>query len=792
MKNLFFLFTAILIFSFSLRSEAVCNPGESEVQIIIVPDWYVDEIHWSLRDEYTNALIDTGDAVGDTICIPTGVCTRFTIYDDFGDGIYSPGYSQVIVDGITVAYITGSYDQESEVFNCPPGYLCSSADPVIEGSWTATHPDSWYIFDADSTGSYAITTCLLGNTCDTRIYVYSQCLGIIYDDAVLGTMTYNDDFCGSQSETYAGVAAGDTIWIRIGDAGTDCAGQNIYWEIYYNGPVSGCMDPNACNYNPLAVSDDGSCVFDGPLCQGPDLTVDENNFINSLQIMSYNWNDQCLVEEGCMLGYGTRSLLAFSVQIWNLGELPWIVGTQTSNPTAFVYDACHGHWHYIGFAGTYLFDENGQMVEFARKTQYAVFDMVCLPWADPQYWGGMALSPGCSDIYGAGTSCQWVDITDVDTGSYTLVSGVNWDQVHDNAGNYEKTYDNNWAQVCIKVVYDVFGEKDFEIVSGNCAVFTDCAGDTFGTAQYDCAGVCGGYSIRGDLDLDTLRTTDDLDIYMNTIADETIQQITCNDLTGEGLITVLDAARLNGCLRSLDSTHYHPNGWPSSHDHCVFPMNVLNQFDTVTIGIANLNEAEKTFDISIFNPNDLVLGYEFKIDGAVITSIENITGNYSPVITFNPNGHIVVLSEDEFSLNKNYITPLNILRVHYSSLTSGMICIGEIVDVVNSNYEQVIGKIGGCETGTGISETLTVSDNRLFVYPNPSNGQFELMIDGIEFNNAHLEIFNQIGDLVYAEDFISTNNHYNISLDNLSDGVYYVKVQGENFAQSARLMVMKK
>lgn len=45
--------------------------------------------------------------------------------------------------------------------------------------------------------------------------------------------------------------------------------------------VSGCMDPNACNYNPLANIDDQSCVFPGSPCDdGNSLTINDSLDVN--------------------------------------------------------------------------------------------------------------------------------------------------------------------------------------------------------------------------------------------------------------------------------------------------------------------------------------------------------------------------------------------------------------------------------------------------------------------------------------------------------------------------------
>jgi len=66
-----------------------------------------------------------------------------------------------------------------------------------------------------------------------------------------------------------GIITGNTNWTS--SAGTDPT--NSEWEVYplntwtYLGshtspcPISGCTDPTACNYDPLATTDDGSCIL---------------------------------------------------------------------------------------------------------------------------------------------------------------------------------------------------------------------------------------------------------------------------------------------------------------------------------------------------------------------------------------------------------------------------------------------------------------------------------------------------------------------------------------------------
>jgi hypothetical protein len=786
-KFLYPLMLAIFCFTASVSVKAACNSGFSEVIVTIVPDNFPSEISWSLRYAASGALIDTGGSVGDTMCVPTGVCLKFTMYDDFGDGLLSPGYYEVSIDGGVQVHDNGDYNSRTYYINCPPGFNCANPLNVTQGTYTTPHNDTWYMFIADTSGSFILRTDSLGNTCNTRIYVYDHCFGLNYDDGPVGTVFYNDDANGLQSFIDASFAEGDTFFIRIGDAGNSCISANVTWELYYNGPIKGCMDPASCNYNPAATIADTNCVYTG--CSGPDLGVDQNQLLNSIMMYNSTWSDPCWVQEGCVMGYGTRNLLAYGVQIWNWGDEPYIVGSQATNPNSFVFDPCHQHYHYMGFAESKLYDMQGNLVDFARKTQYAVFDMQCLPGFMPQNWGAMALSPGCSDIYGAGTACQWVDVTDIDTGNYTLVVGVNSNQLPDFTGNEETDYSNNFTYICIHLYYDLSGNKTFSINTG-CPVFVDCAGDTFGLAQRDCAGVCNGSSIRGDVNVDAARDIDDLGEYMSGIADETIPQVICNDLTGDSIITVLDAARLNGCLRSQDSTHYHPYGYGTQHSHCTFPLSIYNFTDTVEIGVANLNQSQRYFDISMRNADCLVLGYEFKIDNVVVDSVVNITGNYSPVITFNPNGHIVVLSEDEFSLNK-HLAPLNVLRVYYKSLSDSVICIDEVIDVVNSNYEKTAYLITSCVTATTEPNSVPSLNDvvSMQVVPNPSSGNFQLYLDGTDLSGTTVTIYNSIGEKVLEMPKLDIrSNTTQIDMSSFANGIYHLQVNGKGLSKTIKIV----
>jgi hypothetical protein len=89
----FILFASLIVFSSYSTIFAACGNGQSTVRVEITPDNYPGETSWSLRDKLTNALIDTGQILGDTICIGSSQCVVFTIFDAASDGLCC-GYGQ--------------------------------------------------------------------------------------------------------------------------------------------------------------------------------------------------------------------------------------------------------------------------------------------------------------------------------------------------------------------------------------------------------------------------------------------------------------------------------------------------------------------------------------------------------------------------------------------------------------------------------------------------------------------------------------------------------------------------
>jgi hypothetical protein len=121
-------FTHFLLFAFCIFSAnwamGQCSNAQVEVTVTIVPDQYPTETTWELRDGNNILLASGANAVGDTFCVDTIDCLRFTIFDSYGDGIccaFGTGSYTVTYDGTQVAAGGNFTFEETTMFgNCAP------------------------------------------------------------------------------------------------------------------------------------------------------------------------------------------------------------------------------------------------------------------------------------------------------------------------------------------------------------------------------------------------------------------------------------------------------------------------------------------------------------------------------------------------------------------------------------------------------------------------------------------------------------------------------------------------
>jgi len=168
----------------------------------------------------------------------------------------------------------------------------------------------------------------------------------------------------------------------------------------------------------------------------PDLTVDPIRLKSQLNVIDRYFDpedpaDQCIYNEGVIGDYGWRRLMVFDVVIVNAGDGDLVVGdrSEPGNPYApiFYLDECHGHYHMEGFSEYLVHDPIGNVVGSGHKQGFCFEDS--FNFGDNPSSGFscsfQGITSGWGDWYYKQLPGQWVDVTDLPAGDYTLEVKIN-------------------------------------------------------------------------------------------------------------------------------------------------------------------------------------------------------------------------------------------------------------------------------------------------------------------------------------------------------------------------------
>ena len=164
----------------------------------------------------------------------------------------------------------------------------------------------------------------------------------------------------------------------------------------------------------------------------PDLTVDPQRFTSQMEIIDRFFDDgTCAIQEGAVGGTGYRRLLRFDTVVINGGDGDLVVGDRSdpANPYAayFFFAPCHGHYHIRDFSVYELLNPDGSLAATAQKGGFCFEDSF-------KYDGGKSngyscafqgITSGWGDWYYKQLTGQWIDITGVPEGDYTVRVTIN-------------------------------------------------------------------------------------------------------------------------------------------------------------------------------------------------------------------------------------------------------------------------------------------------------------------------------------------------------------------------------
>jgi hypothetical protein len=253
-----------------------------------------------------------------------------------------------------------------------------------------------------------------------------------------------------------------------------------------------CAGELVCGFN--------SCCPVGTRCRDDacpvgDLTVDVERIQTTTHVDVVPFApDACELEEQCVGAPGDRTLLRFDLRIPNIGAADVYLGNPEGNPL-FKYSPCHKHYHFQSFADYRLLDQNGKEVAFGHKQAFCLEDsepVTMPPTGDAKYTCKFqGVQAGWADVYASQLPCQWVDVTGVPPGKYTLRVAINYAKIL-----METSFDNNQADVEVVIPPNTCPNGCKRVDAKCCQPGDPCGwanngscdcGDHFGWDAADCA-----------------------------------------------------------------------------------------------------------------------------------------------------------------------------------------------------------------------------------------------------------------------------------------------------------------
>jgi hypothetical protein len=207
-----------------------------------------------------------------------------------------------------------------------------------------------------------------------------------------------------------------------------------------NHPVSDASPPDAPEAPDASPPDATVDAMQPDAPALPDLVLMEAMITPSIQQDSQFFSTMsCSFEEMCIGATGQRDLLRFDTVTMNQGNADLVVGVPGSDMGFWVWSDCHGHYHFSQYSSYELVGPTG-VVATGRKQAFCLEDTDNISSGHGAQFtcSYQGISMGWADTYSTALPCQWIDITGVPPGDYTLRITINPEHIL-----LESDYSNN-------------------------------------------------------------------------------------------------------------------------------------------------------------------------------------------------------------------------------------------------------------------------------------------------------------------------------------------------------------
>jgi hypothetical protein len=275
----------------------------------------------------------------------------------------------------------------------------------------------------------------------------SQIEGLTLRASILADATTCPAYCSAQGDPSASCVSDCTTGNRTIDASQAVTPDQLA-ALLQNAPGGNIQWNLALTFNGL-----GPALGTGSL---PDLQVDGVAAQSSAHVDQENFTaDSCEVAEQCVRAPGARTVMRFDGTIQNLGDADLVIGSPTDSGL-FTQSSCHNVSLLKNIMLYELIDpQTGAVIQVdnqdvvGRKQGFCMMDITQVNATAPQGQydcTNQGITRGWADVYDAALDCQFLDITGVPAGNYTLRLTVNPDGLFN-----ESDTTNNTVNVPVSV-----------------------------------------------------------------------------------------------------------------------------------------------------------------------------------------------------------------------------------------------------------------------------------------------------------------------------------------------------
>ena len=130
------------------------------------------------------------------------------------------------------------------------------------------------------------------------------------------------------------------------------------------------------------------------------------------------------------------------------------------------------------------------------------------------------------------------------------------------------------------------------------------------------------------------------------------------------------------------------------------------------------------------------------------------------------------------------------LRIHYLDLEEEMVCINQIAEIINGDFQQVIPTIEeGCiSVMLTNTEELSATKDPVSIFPNPSKDQCTITFPNPQHQDFNLKIFNATGKIIQNYKGLKTNT-YSLATHQFPSGIYFIQLTNKTKQYVTKLAI---